>query len=715
MVALRLSKYPRILAVALNVCLLLSIANAKKEEKPLPPGFPETLKSDTFDEEMQDGLHIVEFFSPYCSHCKGLAPIWQDTWEKFTNENEGLDISFNQVNCVESGDLCNKERVDYFPDIRLYGPYGFIKHFPTSTKRTVDNLIGFAKEEVIKNSNWEPLDVEAQAQKIDAALLDSIVSGDAPSPYIISFLPPRDPKANEFFLNCDDCSPFERTWKILLGKLSDTDIKVGYVDCGENEESCLELGIPSISKLLNPKIPAQPQVLMIVPNQNNIYNNITDNIFEYKKKMSLIADDYEEFARRVNHNFITPKIKSQQILETMDTKLAFPVSPFLSFPKQQKHLIFIQRKITLDDEEKAFLSSLLTSLADIPDVLLYRATRGVAKQIFGMQDKETFSHLDLSIAKEEFISIMNAAPISAQFVMVKDGHSFPEMYFNSDIIGTEQNKEEVLSFVQKNLLDTFTELTPKYLKKLMNFKGDINTIAIQIVDTSDPESVDLSNIAFRTIMEMSEFVEAEEIEIFFDSFKMPDNDGIRHRLPTISLDNIKSLQKRRVILCYLDISKQPTLLQHIGIRENNPSQLGNTILIDINTRHYYMSDYSGNNFNVDSPKQLLDAISDLSVYYDGSPYSGSLLGSPYYGSFSWMDNVHQYGVLGYMCIVISIYMCIKYRRLPRIIAKSLPRLLKKAKSKSPKLTTPNVVRKIIFFRKKNSRNSVGLLGKHNID
>ena len=69
---------------------------------------PEYLNTDTFYPQVSKQLTIVEFFSPYCSHCKTLAPIWKDVVQTFSEK--GMDkeygIEFRQVDCIQSGDLC---------------------------------------------------------------------------------------------------------------------------------------------------------------------------------------------------------------------------------------------------------------------------------------------------------------------------------------------------------------------------------------------------------------------------------------------------------------------------------------------------------------------------------------------------------------------------------------------------------------------------------
>lgn len=38
---------------------------------------------EALDEQIASGYHLVEFFSPYCGHCKHFAPTWQTLYEYY--------------------------------------------------------------------------------------------------------------------------------------------------------------------------------------------------------------------------------------------------------------------------------------------------------------------------------------------------------------------------------------------------------------------------------------------------------------------------------------------------------------------------------------------------------------------------------------------------------------------------------------------------------
>ncbi|KAF2430913.1 protein disulfide isomerase [Tothia fuscella] len=103
------------------------------------------LSGTTLDQDIKQGYWLVEFFSPYCHHCKQQAPIWQTAYEFYytlkpvqsssskkedsPKESDTQDLNsftryynfkFAKVDCIAFGTACNDKKVGSFPTIILF-------------------------------------------------------------------------------------------------------------------------------------------------------------------------------------------------------------------------------------------------------------------------------------------------------------------------------------------------------------------------------------------------------------------------------------------------------------------------------------------------------------------------------------------------------------------------------------------------------------------
>ena len=76
------------------------------------------LTSNNFDHRVKDsnGVWIVEFYAPWCGHCKQLAPQYQ----KAAKALEGI-VNVGGINCDEQKQLCGQFGIQGFPTIKVFG------------------------------------------------------------------------------------------------------------------------------------------------------------------------------------------------------------------------------------------------------------------------------------------------------------------------------------------------------------------------------------------------------------------------------------------------------------------------------------------------------------------------------------------------------------------------------------------------------------------
>ncbi|TPX66860.1 hypothetical protein SpCBS45565_g04242 [Spizellomyces sp. 'palustris'] len=97
-----------------------------------------SLTKDTFSEVAQKPLSLIEFYAPWCGHCKALAP----EYEKAATELKS-SVPLAKVDCTEQTELCQEHDVRGYPTIKV-----FREGEPSEYKgqRTADSIIGYMKK-----------------------------------------------------------------------------------------------------------------------------------------------------------------------------------------------------------------------------------------------------------------------------------------------------------------------------------------------------------------------------------------------------------------------------------------------------------------------------------------------------------------------------------------------------------------------------------------
>jgi len=74
---------------------------------------------------IKDGLWLVEFYAPWCGHCKKLAPVYEQVAEHLfktrkSTFGEQEVVSVAKVNCDDFSGICSKAGVNGYPTIKYY-------------------------------------------------------------------------------------------------------------------------------------------------------------------------------------------------------------------------------------------------------------------------------------------------------------------------------------------------------------------------------------------------------------------------------------------------------------------------------------------------------------------------------------------------------------------------------------------------------------------
>ncbi|EXJ90274.1 protein disulfide-isomerase [Capronia coronata CBS 617.96] len=124
------------------------------------------IQGDKFADTIKEGYWWVKHYSPYCGHCKAIAPVWQTLYEFYVTSDplEGRtkdgqpDLSspnsfhgyynfhFASINCIAYGDVCGKNGVKAWPSFLLFKDGELVERY--SGDRTMEAFSHYVEEKL---------------------------------------------------------------------------------------------------------------------------------------------------------------------------------------------------------------------------------------------------------------------------------------------------------------------------------------------------------------------------------------------------------------------------------------------------------------------------------------------------------------------------------------------------------------------------------------
>ncbi|KAI3448509.1 hypothetical protein Pfo_005174 [Paulownia fortunei] len=102
------------------------------------------LSEENFEKEVgQDRGALVEFYAPWCGHCKKLAPEYEKLGASF---KKAKSVLIGKVDCDEHKSLCTKYGVSGYPTIQWF-PKGSLESKKYEGARTAEALTEFVNNE----------------------------------------------------------------------------------------------------------------------------------------------------------------------------------------------------------------------------------------------------------------------------------------------------------------------------------------------------------------------------------------------------------------------------------------------------------------------------------------------------------------------------------------------------------------------------------------
>eukprot|EP00127_Corallochytrium_limacisporum_P003274 Clim_evm123s147 gene=Clim_evmTU123s147 len=129
-----------------------------------PDNFHEVISDDTWT--------FVEFYAPWCGHCKKLGPEWESLGDVYSTRSSEVTIA--KVDADAHKDLGAKYGVRGFPTLLLFGKNGEGEPVKYQGDRTKDSLVDwvFQKTDVSPGATPEDAVVELNPENFNLVALD---------------------------------------------------------------------------------------------------------------------------------------------------------------------------------------------------------------------------------------------------------------------------------------------------------------------------------------------------------------------------------------------------------------------------------------------------------------------------------------------------------------------------------------------------------------
>lgn len=591
---------------------------SNKEEEPLPP----PLTAGEFDEAIKHGLHIVEFFSPHCGACKNFAPTWEKTWRSFHKQGESLNITFSQVDCIASGDICMKESISYYPNIRLYNKDGMMMQYPGHFRRTESDLIKFAKESAFDNPDFDLMALDGESENISNLDMISLLSGLEDVPYLVSFWPTRklkDMSTEVDFKNCNGCKGFQKTWDKVTKKLFLEGIYTGHFNCEEHPKFCSELGFHELADAGSNR---SPKVALFLPNKDH------NNLFIYKKKIDDDIDSYVDFASRTVHNNQMTQFNADDVSYLLSKSVALESS---GRENNKVHIVFAYEPSSVVEEDFHILEYLLEPFSQIPNLYLYKSDANLmakSRDALGnyymdlLPDLE--KHKNGIRPKNEEYFIMDTMTQFPTFFIFREGDRLPHVYHGYS--STEmRDQNQIVRWVKQFSMPYVNRITPSNFFEIMDRSNkEVSHLVIQFVDTSkqDQKTKDFENL--KKVIEQSFEYEADRMDAVMNEInrkrtkkdkmleKLKEEGAEFKKVNAVRNSEITHDNNKRVLWNIVDISKDFNFTSKVGLtQDNNRYQPGDIVIIDRKNYRFYDKDINGDKLSSEKPNVLKDTLVSL--------------------------------------------------------------------------------------------------------
>ncbi|GER55262.1 disulfide-isomerase-like protein [Striga asiatica] len=221
------SSHYRICLVAGAALTLLFIASAFADDVVV-------LTEENFEKEVgRDRGALVEFYAPWCGHCKKLAPEYEKLGESF---KKAKSVLIGKVDCDDQKSLCSKYDVSGYPTIKWF-PKESLEPKKYEGARTAEALAEFVNNE--GGTNVKIASAPSNVVVLTPDNFDEIVL-DEKKNVLVEFYAPW----------CGHCKNLAATYeKVATAFKLEEDVVVANIDADQHKDLAQKYGVSGFPTL----------------------------------------------------------------------------------------------------------------------------------------------------------------------------------------------------------------------------------------------------------------------------------------------------------------------------------------------------------------------------------------------------------------------------------------------------------------------------------
>lgn len=140
------------------------------------------LDASNFDEMLNstDEVWVVNFYSPWCPHCRNFAPAWEKVAAFYADSPK---VNVGAVDCIKNDAICTREKIFGYPGVKLFHvpPTAMSKRYGADKK--MPSIVKWVEASLYEHNMKSGIDPDTMADQIELIMNDRVKDEQGGNPH----------------------------------------------------------------------------------------------------------------------------------------------------------------------------------------------------------------------------------------------------------------------------------------------------------------------------------------------------------------------------------------------------------------------------------------------------------------------------------------------------------------------------------------------------